>query len=185
MKKEKETIRIDESDFITPKNAITISSISLVIWFITGLTYKMFSVLGVKLPYESYALIVSLTLSVVFSIYIVRKLVRRSDLLMRIIIGVLNTILIYTSANGAQATYSYLSPLEHATVQKGALISFMDARPWIPDKFLKSDNENLVNENKILKDSVSMMSVNLAACRKNNTQLVRQLDSIQGQNKEK
>jgi hypothetical protein len=73
---------------------------------------------------------------------------------MKIIIGVLNTILIYTSANGAQATYSFLSPPdktgESSTIQKGSLIPFLDARPWIPDKFLMAENETLTNENKTL-----------------------------------
>lgn len=152
MKQEKETIDIETGDFITPKKAITISTISLVIWFVTGLSFKVLSVLFVNIPYQSYALVVSLSLSILFSIYIVRKLFMNTDMFMKIIIGVLNTILIYTSANGAQATYSFLSPSngESSSVQKGSLIPFLDARPWIPDKFLMAENETLTNEKKIL-----------------------------------
>ena len=154
MEKKKEKLSIDTGDFITPKKAITISSISLVIWFVTGLSFKLLSVLFVNIPYQSYALVVSLSLSILFSIYIVRKLVMNADMFMKIIIGVLNTILIYTSANGAQATYSFLSPTnktgESSTIQKGSLIPFLDARPWIPDKFLMAENETLTNEKKIL-----------------------------------
>jgi hypothetical protein len=154
MEQKKETIGIETGDFITPKKAITISTISLVIWFVTGLSFKVLSVLFVNIPYQSYALVVSLSLSILFSIYIVRKLVMHADMFMKIIIGVLNTILIYTSANGAQATYSFLSPPdktgESSTIQKGSLIPFLDARPWIPDKFLMAENETLTNENKTL-----------------------------------
>jgi len=154
MKQEKETIGIETGDFITPKKAITISTISLVIWFVTGLSFKVLSVLFVNIPYQSYALVVSLSLSILFSIYIVRKLFMNTDMFMKIIIGVLNTILIYTSANGAQATYSFLSPpdktTESSAIQKGSLIPFLDARPWIPDKFLMAENETLTNEKKIL-----------------------------------
>jgi hypothetical protein len=154
MEQEKEKIGIETGDFITPKKAITISTISLVIWFVTGLSFKVLSVLFVNIPYQSYALVVSLSLSIFFSVYIVRKLVMNADMFMKIIIGVLNTILIYTSANGAQATYSFLSPpdktTESSAVQKGSLIPFLDARPWIPDKFLMAENESLMNENKKL-----------------------------------
>jgi hypothetical protein len=72
---------------------------------------------------------------------------------MKIIIGVLNTILIYTSANGAQATYSFLSPPdtgESSSIQKGSLIPFLDARPWIPDKFLMAENETLAKDKMML-----------------------------------
>lgn len=150
MEQEKEKLGIETGDFITPKKAITISTISLVIWFVTGLSFKVLSVLFVNIPYQSYALVVSLSLSILFSIYIVRKFFMNTDMFMKIIIGVLNTILIYTSANGAQATYSFLSPpdktLESSTIQKGSLIPFLDARPWIPDKFLMVENEKLTKD---------------------------------------
>lgn len=150
MEQEKEKLGIETGDFITPKKAITISTISLVIWFVTGLSFKVLSVLFVNLPYQSYALVVSLSLSILFSIYIVRKLVMNTDMFMKIIIGIMNTILIYTSANGAQATYSFLSPpdktSESSTIQKGSLIPFLDARPWIPDKFLMVENEKLTKD---------------------------------------
>lgn len=150
MEQEKEKIGIEPGDFITPKKAITISTISLVIWFVTGLSFKVLSVLFVNLPYQSYALVVSLSLSILFSIYIVKKLAMNADMFMKIIIGVLNTILIYTSANGAQATYSFLSPPdktgESSVIQKGSLIPFLDARPWIPDKFLMVENEKLTKD---------------------------------------
>jgi hypothetical protein len=151
MEKQKQTLAIEAGDFITPKKAITISTISLVIWFVTGLSFKLLSVFFSNIPYEGYALVVSLSLSVLFSIYIVKMLVMKSDLYMKILIGVLNTMLIYTSANGAQATYSFLSPPEKSTksdtVQKTSLIPFLDARPWIPDKLLQSENEALKNDN--------------------------------------
>jgi hypothetical protein len=153
MAKEKEKIGIETGDFITPGKAITISTISLVIWFVTGLSFKVLSGLFSNIPYQSYALVVSLSLSVLFSIYIVRKLVMNADMFMKIIIGILNTILIYTSANGAQATYSFLSPPETTstgTSQKLSLIPFLDARPWIPDKFLMAENEALASGNQVL-----------------------------------
>ncbi len=153
MEQEKEKLGIETGDFITPKKAITISTISLVTWFVTGLSFKLISVFA-NIPYQSYALVVSLCLSVLFSIYIVRKLVLKADMFMKIIIGVLNTILIYTSANGAQATYSFLSPTEKtgesSAIQKGSLIPFLDARPWIPDKFLMAENETLAKDNMML-----------------------------------
>jgi hypothetical protein len=153
MEKENEKTGIEAGDFIKPGNVISMSTFSLVIWFLTGISYKLLTVLSVVLPYETYALVISLALSVAASILVVRKLAPKADLLMKMFIGLLNTILIYTSANGAQATYSYLSPVETSSSrvsQKAALIPFIDARPWIPDKFLKGENEKLTKENRIL-----------------------------------
>ena len=171
MEQEKQKLEIESGDFITPKKAITISTISLVIWFVTGLSYKLLTVLHISIPYTTYALFVSLILSILFSIYIVKTLVGKTDLGMKIILGVLNTILIYTSANGAQATYSYLSPREKpdkpSTHQSASLIPFLDARPWIPDKFLQSENEALTNKN------AALISENESLAKQNNFLLTR------------
>jgi len=219
MEKQKQTLAIEADDFITPKKAITISTISLVIWFVTGLSFKLLHVFIPDLPYEGYALVMSLSLSVIFSIYIVKKLVSKSDLIMKIILGVLNTMLIYTSANGAQATYGFLSSADKkddtnktAMVSHASLIPFLDARPWIPDKILRAENETLKDEilkmkaendwllkqNEILKDSVNnppkvtdnsntrnlqdslkIYKVLLSNCQKNNPKISDQWEALQ------
>ena len=150
MEQEKENISIEEGDFITPKKAITITTISMVIWFITGGTYALLHLFFKGIDYLTYTFIVSFILSILFSIYIVMKLVRKTDLIMKIMIGALNAALIYTSVNGAQATYGFLNPKDSSsakTINSGFLIPFLDPRPWIPDKILMAENETLINEN--------------------------------------
>ncbi len=155
MEQENEKIGIVEGDFITPKKAITITTISMVIWFITGGSYALLKLFISGIDYLTYTFVASFILSILFSIYVVSKLVRKTDLVMKIIIGVLNAALIYTSVNGVQATYGFLNQNQKdssppKTKDMGFLIPFLDPRPWIPDKILMAENDKLANENKKL-----------------------------------
>ncbi len=148
-------IQIDETGFVTPGKAITISTMSLFIWILTGICYKAMTFVSSHVNYLAVTFFASLLLSCICGFYLVKKILKNASLSTKFILGFANILLLYTSANGIQTGYCFISKPASSEVKQGSLIPFLVARPWLPDKFTASEIESLKQENKNLKEQIS------------------------------
>lgn len=148
-------IQIDEAGFLTPGKAITISTMSLFIWILTGIIYKMMTFVASHINYQAVCFFTSLLLSCICGFYLVKKILKDASLSTKVILGFANVILLYTSANGIQTGYCFISKPTSSEMQQSSLIPFLIARPWLPDQLTTSENESLKEENKNLKEQLS------------------------------
>ena len=144
-------IQIDESGFLTPGKAITISTMSLFIWIVTGICYKALTFVAACVNYEAVTFFASLLLSCACGFYLVKKILKNASFATKIILGFANILLLYTSANGIQTGYCFISKPASGEVQQCSLIPFLIARPWLPDLYTKTEIDSLKEENKNLK----------------------------------
>ena len=129
-------IHIEEEGFITTKKGFTLSSMSLFIWILTGILFKLTFIFFSSIDYETFCFLVSLLLSALTGFYLTNKLVKNVAGSSRLLLAVANILLLYTSANGIQSGYCFISqPSQNEKVQSSSLIPFMVAKPWLPDKF--------------------------------------------------
>ena len=151
-------IKVDESGFLTPGKAITISTMSLFIWMLTGIVYKVMSFIFPYINYEAVCFFSSLLLSGICGFFLVKKILKTAAISTKIILGFANVLLLYTSANGIQTGYCFLSKpsageIQNYTPKELSLIPFLVARPWLPDKFTSSENTALKQEIKKLSNN--------------------------------
>ena len=148
-------IHIEEEGFITTKKGFSLSSMSLFIWISTGILFKLTTFLVESIDYQAFCFFVSLLLSGLAGFYLTNRLVKNVSGSSRILLAVANILLLYTSANGIQSGYCFISqPSQNESVQESSLIPFMLAKPWLPDKFQSSEIQNLEGKNKLLEKRV-------------------------------
>ena len=176
-------IQIDESGFLTPGKAITISTMSLFIWILTGICYKVLTFVATCVNYEAVTFFASLLLSCACGFYLVKKILKNASFSTKIILGFANILLLYTSANGIQTGYCFISKPAPGEVQECSLIPFIVAKPWLPDQFTGSEIESLKEENKTLKGQISQHpdTSEIELLREENTRLKNQISAIPDQ----
>ena len=148
-------IHIDETGFLTPGKAITISTMSLFIWILTGICYKAMTFVASCVNYQAVTFFASLLLSCICGFYLVKKILKNATFSTKFILGFANVLLLYTSANGIQTGYCFISKPASGELKECSLIPFLVARPWLPDKFTASEIESLEQENKNLREQIS------------------------------
>ena len=139
-------IQIDESGFLTPGKAITISTMSLFIWILTGISYKALTFVAKCVNYEAVTFFASLLLSCICGFYLVKKILKNASFATKFILGFANILLLYTSANGIQTGYCFISKPASGEVKECSLIPFLVAKPWLPDQYTGSVIESLKAE---------------------------------------
>lgn len=124
---------------------------SLFIWIVTGICYKALTFVASCVNYEAVTFFASLLLSCACGFYLVKKILKKASFSAKIILGFANILLLYTSANGIQTGYCFISKPASGEVQQCSLIPFLVARPWLPDLFTKTEIDSLREENNNLK----------------------------------
>lgn len=172
-------IHIDEEGFITTKKGFTLSSMSLFIWILTGILFKLTLLFFGSIDYETFCFLVSLLLSALAGIYLTNKLVKNVAGSSRLLLAVANIILLYTSANGIQSGYCFISqPSQNENVQSSSLIPFMVAKPWLPDKFQFSMIQDLEEENQMLEKKI----IDLQSDTPDNSELINEIEKLREAN---
>lgn len=173
-------IHIDEEGFITTKKGFTLSSMSLFIWILTGILFKFCFLIFGSIDYETFCFLVSLLLAALAGIYLTNKLVKNVAGSSRLLLAIANILLLYTSANGIQSGYCFISqPSQNEKVQSSSLIPFMVAKPWLPDKFQFSMIQDLEDENKILEEQI----IDLQSDTPDNFELVNEIEKLKEANR--
>ncbi len=173
-------IHIDEEGFITTKKGFTLSSMSLFIWILTGILFKLCFLIFGNIDYETFCFLVSLLLAALAGIYLTNRLVKNVAGSSRILLAVANILLLYTSANGIQSGYCFISqPSQNENVQSSSLIPFMVAKPWLPDKFQFSLIQDLEDENKILEKKI----IDLQSDTPGNSELIDEIEKLREANR--
>jgi len=172
-------IHIEEEGFITTKKGFTLSSMSLFIWISTGILFKLTTYLVENVDYQAFCFFVSLLLSGLAGFYLTSRLVKNVSGASRILFALANILLLYTSANGIQSGYCFISqPSQNESVQKSSLIPFMLAKPWLPDKFQASAIQDLEGKNKLLEKRV----YELESYTGDNSNLVKEIEKLRAGN---
>ena len=172
-------IHIDEEGFITTKKGFTLSSMSLFIWILTGILFKLCFLISGSIDYETFCFLVSLLLAALAGIYLTNKLVKNVAGSSRLLLAVANILLLYTSANGIQSGYCFISqPTQNENVQSSSLIPFMVAKPWLPDKFQFSMIQDLEEENQILEEKI----IDLQSVAPDNSELIDEIEKLRETN---
>ena len=172
-------IHIDEEGFITTKKGFTLSSMSLFIWILTGILFKLCFLIFGSIDYETFCFLVSLLLAALAGIYLTNKLVKNVAGSSRLLLAVANILLLYTSANGIQSGYCFISqPTQNENVQSSSLIPFMVAKPWLPDKFQFSMIQDLEEENQILEEKI----IDLQSDTPDNSELINEIEKLREAN---
>ena len=168
-------IHIEEEGFITTKRGFTLSSMSLFIWISTGILFKLTTYLVESIDYQAFCFFVSLLLSGLAGFYLTNRLVKNVSGSSRILLAVANILLLYTSANGIQSGYCFISqPSQNESVQESSLIPFMLAKPWLPDKFQSSAIQDLDEKNKLLEKRV----YELESYTGDNSNLIKEIEKL-------
>ncbi|MGB5528366.1 MAG: hypothetical protein WBQ32_00195, partial [Ignavibacteriaceae bacterium] len=172
-------IHIEEEGFITTKKGFTLSSMSLFIWISTGILFKLTTFLVESIDYQAFCFFVSLLLSGLAGFYLTNRLVKNVSGSSRILLAVANILLLYTSANGIQSGYCFISqPSQNESVQESSLIPFMLAKPWLPDKFQSSEIQDLEGKNKLLEKRV----YELESYTGDNSNLIKEIEKLKAGN---
>jgi cell division protein FtsB len=93
-------------------------------------------------------------LSILFGLFLIKLLIKNADMISKIVLGIANILLLYTSANGIQSGYSFMSRPDDVS-QSASLIPFIEARPWLPDNYQASIIDSLEEENTALAEMVA------------------------------
>jgi len=172
-------IHIEEEGFITTKKGFTLSSMSLFIWILTGIFFKLSLLFFGSIDYETFCFLVSLLLSALAGIYLTNKLVKNIAGSSRLLLAIANILLLYTSANGIQSGYCFISqPSQNETVQSSSLIPFMVAKPWLPDKFQFTMIQDLEEENHMLEEKI----IDLQRGSPDNSELIDEIEKLREAN---
>ena len=173
-------IHIEEEGFITTKKGFTLSSMSLFIWISTGILFKLTTFLVESIDYQAFCFFVSLLLSGLAGFYLTSRLVKNVSGSSRLLMAVANILLLYTSANGIQSGYCFVSqPSQNESVQQSSLIPFMLAKPWLPDKFQSSEIQDLEGKNKQLEKRV----YELESYTGDQSNLIKEIEELRAGNK--
>jgi methyl-accepting chemotaxis protein len=179
MSPQQNKIHIEEEGFVTTKKGFTLSSMSLFIWILTGILFKLTLLFFSSIDYETFCFLVSLLLSGIAGYYLTSKLVKNVSGSSRLLLAVANILLLYTSANGIQSGYCFISqPSQNENVQNSSFIPFMVAKPWLPDKFQFSIIQDLEEENKILEKKV----IDLQSADPDNSDLINEIEKLREAN---
>lgn len=179
MSPQQNEIHIEEEGFITTKKGFTLSSMSLFIWILTGILFKLTLLFFSSIDYETFCFLVSLLLSGLAGYYLTSKLVKNVSGSSRLLLAVANILLLYTSANGIQSGYCFISqPSQNENVQNSSFIPFMVAKPWLPDKFQFSIIQDLEEENQILEDKI----IDLQSADPDNSDLINEIEKLREAN---
>lgn len=152
--------------FITSSKGITLSIVSLGVWGVTLIFYRMAAaIFGPQLSYETFCLFTSFLLSLVLGIYISRGFYQKTDKFRYLAIG-LNVLLIYTSANGIQAGNANFSTPAKAEKKDAAtelaLFGLLDVRPWLPDASSKATITSLTGQNEQLTANTKQLTAEVS-----------------------
>jgi hypothetical protein len=179
MSPNKNEIHIEEEGFITTKKGFTLSSMSLFIWISTGILFKLTTYLVESIDYQAFCFFVSLLLSGLAGFYLTNRLVKDVSGSSKLLLAVANILLLYTSANGIQSGYCFISqPSQNENVRESSLIPFMLAKPWLPDKFQSSEIANLEGKNKLLEKRV----YELESYTGDNSNLIKEIEELRAGN---
>lgn len=180
-------LKVDEQGFVTPAKAISLPGLSLAIWVATLVLYRILVIMQLCPAYTAFCFFTSLGLSVGGAMFTVKKLKTQVTASSKLFLVLMNTFVIYTSANGIQAGNSFLYKSEPGEVcQKASLIPLLPAAPWLPDKeskekiqaqadSIKRLTDSLATLNKKYNDDVSLAQSSGATV----TTLLNRVDSIQ------
>lgn len=172
-------IHIEEEGFITTKKGFTLSSTSLFIWIATGILFKLADTLISNVDYQTFCFFVSLLLSGFAGFFLTNRLVKNVSVSSRLLLSVANILLLYTSANGIQSGYCFISsPSQNQIASQSSLIPFLEAKPWLPDKFQSNAIEELKSKNEKLEQSV----IELQNFNPDNTDLINEIQRLREQN---
>jgi hypothetical protein len=189
MEDKTESIKFDEEGFATTKKGVTLPVLSTVIWILTGMGFFISCKVFNQSDYVTFTFITSLGLSVFFGILLVRRMLRNADLLSKIVLGLINILMIYSSANGIQAGYCFFSQTDSDEIQcaetKASLIPFIPAKPWLPAREtrtvqeVKQPVESAINEKQI----TDPLYNEIAKLKEENSILFRELEELKNQQK--
>lgn len=129
-----EEIKIEEEGFVTPSKAISLPGLSLSIWVATMVFYQILVAMDICPKYTSFCFFISLLLSFFGALFVVQKMKTNATTGSKIFLILMNTFVIYTSANGIQAGNAFLSKAEPGEICKASVIPFLSSKPWLPDK---------------------------------------------------
>jgi regulator of replication initiation timing len=173
-------IHIEEEGFITTKKGFTLSSMSLFIWILTGILFKISMVFFSQIDYQTFCFFVSLLLSGMAGLYLTGRLVKNVSGSSRMLLAVANILLLYTSANGIQSGYCFLSDESiNDGVKHSALIPFIEAKPWLPDKFQSNKIERLEVQNEVLEQKVAELEFYTA----DKSELMKEIEKLKSNNR--
>lgn len=173
-------LKIEDAGFFTPGKGISQMMISLFIWVLTGIIYKLCNVINPCVKYELVCFLSSLILSILSGIMINRRLLKNLDVRNRFIYGVANILLLYTSSNGMQAAYCVFSePDANEKTECASIIPFIEARPWLPDLYHTSIIQDVTNERDQLKNKLKDVQSVVSG---NNTKLLNDINSLREEN---
>ncbi len=146
----KNEIQIEDDGFITTKKGLTLSSMALFIWLLTGILYKIISLFSTP-DYVIFCFLISLSLSILCGLYITNRLIRKTNFVSKLILITANILLLYSSANGIQSGVCFVYGTEpDDKIQTSSFLSFFETKPWLPDKFQFTKIQNLNTEKKSL-----------------------------------
>src|SRR5688572_16047995 len=93
-------LKIDQEGFVTPAKAISLPGLSLGIWVATLIFYRILVAIDVCPKYTTFCFFTSLLFSVGGSFLAVNKMNPRAGTGAKFFLVLMNTFVIYTSANG-------------------------------------------------------------------------------------
>ena len=172
-------IHIEEEGFITTKKGFTLSSMSLFIWIATGILFKLTDILIASIDYQTFCFFVSLLLSGLAGFFLTSRLVKNVPASSRLLLAVANILLLYTSANGIQSGYCFISsPSKNQQINESSLIPFLEAKPWLPDKF----QSNTIAELKTKNEQLEQRVIELQNFTGDKSELIKEIDRLKEQN---
>ena len=147
-------LKIDQEGFVTPAKAISLPGLSLGIWVATLIFYRILVEMDFCPKYTAFCFFTSLVFSVGGSFLAVNKMKLQASTGSKLFLVLMNTFVIYTSANGIQAGNSFLSNSEPGEVcQKASLIPLLTAASWLPDKDSRQTIASQAENQTALRDS--------------------------------
>ena len=173
-------IHIEEEGFITTKKGFTLSSTALFIWIATGILFKLTDTFFANIDYQTFCFFVSLLLSGLAGYFLTNRLVKNVSISSRLLLAIANILLLYTSANGIQSGYCFIShPSQDQIANHSSLIPFIEAKPWLPDKFQSNTIEELKLKNEKLEQRVNELQ-NFSA---DKSELIKEIVRLNKQNR--
>jgi hypothetical protein len=173
-------IHIEEEGFITTKKGFTLSSMALFIWIATGILFKLSDTFFANIDYQTFCFFVSLLLSGLAGYFLTNRLVKNVSASSRLLLATANILLLYTSANGIQSGYCFISsPSQNQIASQSSLIPFLEAKPWLPDKF----QANTIDELKTTNEQLEQRVIELQNFTGDKFELIKEIDGLNEQNR--